>query len=353
LRYRRLPQGFSLAVEYWVEARGRMNFRIVSGFLALFLVAGCDAPTAKLPPRYFPMAAVAPTPQAAGPLDSESTPYRQQHWLVPGSRGLLAATLYRPDGPGPFPLILLAPDGPADPAAARRISEPLKPAARWFAGHGYAAIVVVPRPLVSGDANAAPADPAQGIEAVADDLDAAYGYLRSQPFVDAGRILLGGEGTGGFAALGLAARQPTGVLAAINFDGQLTPDISGSLGTDVLAAGDDEVDLLGGTSTPMKLEPAKPKPPAKTVMPVADPVLAGLLRRYGQATHRPELWLYAVGAAGEAKRMEATFNRAGSAPARLVELPMVGGSVHAIADQPLLWSEPVAKFIDGLRATRN
>jgi len=82
-------------------------------------------------------------------------------------------------------------------------------------------------------------------------------------------------------------------------------------------------------------------------------VLAGLLRRYGQATHRPELWLYPAGGGGEAKRMAATFNRAGSAPARLVELPMIGGSVHAIADQPLLWGEPVAKFIDGLRATKN
>jgi len=330
-----------------------MNFRILCGFLVLSLLAGCDAPTAKLQPRYFPMAAVAPSPQVAGPLDSESTPYRQQDWLVPGAKGLLAATLYRPDGPGPFPLILLAPDGPADPAAARRISAPLRPAARWFAGHGYAALVVVPRALGSGDAAAAPAHPAQGIEAVADDLDAAYGYLRGQPFVDAGRILLGGEGTGGFAALGLAARQPTGVMAAINFGGQLTPDVAGSLGMDALAAGDDEVDLLGGGSTPAKLDPTAPKPPAKVVMPVNDPVLAGLLRRYGQATHRPELWLYAAGGAAEAKRMEATFNRAGSAPARLVELPMVGGSAHAIADQPLLWSEPVAKFIDGLRATKN
>jgi dienelactone hydrolase len=330
-----------------------MNFRIVSGFLALSLVAGCEAPTAKLQPRYFPMASVAPTAQVAGPLESESMPYRQQHWLVPGAKGLLQATLYRPDGPGRFPLVLLAPDGPADPAAARRISDPLKPAARWFAGHGYAAMVVVPRALVSGDANAVPAEPAQGIEAVADDLDAAYGYLRGQPFVDAGRILLAGEGTGGFAALGLVARQPTGVIAAINFDGQLTPDVSGSLDTDVMAAGDDEVDLLGGKSTPLKLEPEKPKVAAKPVMPVSDPALAGLLRRYAQATHRPELWLYAAGGAGEAKRMEATYNRAGSVPARLVELPMVGGSVHAIADQPLLWGEPVAKFIDGLRATRN
>lgn len=331
-----------------------MNFRILSGFLALSLVAGCEAPTAKLPPRYFPMAAAAQTPQVAGPLDSESMPYRQQHWLVPGAGGLLAATLYRPEGPGPFPLILLAPDGPADPAAARRISDPLKPAARWFAGHGYAAMVVVPRAIQSGDTTTAtPKDPAQGIEAVADDLDAAYGYLRGQLFVDAGRILLGGEGTGGFAAVGLSARQPTGVLATINFDGQLTPDTTGSLATDAMAAGDDEVDLLGGGSTPLKLEPAKPKAAAKTVMPVADPALAGLLRRYGQATHRPELWIYPVGAGGEAKRMEATFNRAGSAPARLVELPVIGGSVHALADQPALWGEPVAKFIDGLRATHN
>lgn len=350
MRYQRYPQGFSLRVAPLIEACGRMNFRILSGLLAVFLVAGCDAPTAKLPPRYFPMAAVAEAPQIAGPIDSESTPYRQQHWLVPGAAGLLSATLYRPDGAGPFPLIILAPDGPADAAAARRMADPMKPAARWFAGHGYAALVVVPRALMAGDTDKY--SPTQGIEAAADDLDAAYGYLRGQSFVNAGRILLGGDGTGGFAAIALSARQPTGVMAAINFNGQLTPDMPASPAADVLAAGDDEVDLLSGASAPLKLDPAKPKP-VKPVLPVTDPVLAGLLQRYGRAAHRPELWLYATGEATEARRMAATFNRAGSAPARLVELPMIGGSVHALADQPLLWSEPVAKFIDGLRATRN
>jgi dienelactone hydrolase len=325
-----------------------MNLRILSGLLGLLLVAGCDAPTAKLQPRYFPMAAVAQTPQIAGPIDSESAPARQQHWLVPGAAGLLTATLYRPEGAGPFPLIILAPEAPADPAAARRIADPLKPAARWFAGRGYAALVVVPRALSAGDTDKTP--PAQGIEAVADDLDAAYGYLRGQSFVEAQRILLGGEGTGGLAVLAFSARQPTGVMAAINFDGHLMPDLARS--ADITAAGDDQVDLLGGTQAPLKLDPAKPKP-AQALAPVADPALADLLQRYGRAAHRPELWLYATGRASEAKRMLATFNRAGVAPARLVELPLIGGSAHALVDQPMLWSEPVTTFIDGLRATRN
>jgi dienelactone hydrolase len=321
-----------------------MNLRIVSGFLALAAVSGCSAPTAKLPPRYFPMAPVAAAPQLAGPIDGESAPYRQQHWLVPGAAGLLSATLYRPDGPGPFPLVMLCPDGPADAAAARHLADPLQPAARWFAGHGYAALVVVPRPLRSGDA-------AQAIEAVADDLDAAYGYLRGQGFVDAERIVLAGEGTGGFAALALAARQPTGVMAAINFAGQLAPDMPISVASSAMAAGGDEVDLLGGAPAPLKLEPAAaPHPAAK---PVADPVLAGLLQRYGRTTHRPELWLYAAGDASRARHMAAGFNHAGAAPVRLVELPTIGGSAAMIADQPSLWNDPVAKFLDGLRATHS
>jgi len=319
-----------------------MNFRVLTGILALALVAGCSAPTAKLPPRYFPMAPVAETPRTAGPIDGESTPYRQQHWLVPGATGLLSATLYRPDGPGPFPLVLLCPDGPADAATARRLDDPLRPAARWFAARGYAALVAVPRPLGSGDA-------AQGIEAAADDLDAAYGYMRGQGFVDAGRIILAGEGTGGFAALGLAARQPTGVMAAINFGGQLRPDVPAA-SPDALAAGDGEVDLSGGASTPLQLAPAAAKPAAQ---PVADPVLAGLLARYGKTIHRPALWLYAQSDAGPAQRMVASFNHAGSAPARLVELPMVGSTAAMVADQPSLWSEAVARFVDGLRATRS
>ncbi len=320
-----------------------MNLRIVSGFLALAVVSGCSAPTAKLPPRYFPMAPVAEVPQVAGPTDSESAPYRQQHWLVPGAAGLLSATLYRPDGPGPFPLVMLCPDGPADAAAARRLSGPLQPAARWFAGRGYAALVVVPRALRPGDS-------AQAVEAVADDLDAAYGYLRGQGFVDAGRIVLAGEGTGGLAALALTARQPTGVMAAINFAGQLTPETPVAVAANGMAAGGDEVDLLGGAPAPLKPEPAAAARPA--AKPVVEPVLAGLLQRYGQATHRPELWLYPTGDAGQARRMVAGFNHAGAAPARLIELPTVSGSTAAIADQPSLWNDPVVKFLDGLRASR-
>jgi hypothetical protein len=319
-----------------------MRFEFLPGFMALALVAGCAAPTVQLPPRYFPMAAVADAPQVAGPVESESAPFGQQRWLVPGAAGLLTATLYRPDGPGPFPLIMLAPDGPATAAAANRLSDPLKPAARWFAGHGYAAMVIVPRPLGSGDA-------AQAIEAAADDLDAAYGYLRGRSFVDAGRIVLAGQGTGGFAAIGLSARQPTGVMAAISFSGQLTPDVPVAAVSPANSpgAGDDQIDLLGGgDSIPLKLDPAAAKPGD-------DPALAGLLQRYGGATHRPELWLYAAGDAPGARRLLAGFNHAGSAPARLVELPAAAGPTQPIADQPPLWSDAVARFIDGLRATHN
>ena len=320
----------------------RVISRPCAGLLmAAALLAGCDAPTAPLQPRYFPMAAAASTPAVAGPVEDEAQPYRQQHWLVPGAAGLLSATLYRPPGPGPFPLALLVADGPADAAAARHLADPMKPAARWFAGHGYAALVVVPRAFGAGDAP---------IEAVAEDLDAAYGYLRGQSFVDPGRIVLAGEGTGGFAAMALAARQPTGVMAVVNFDGRATPDVGGSV--DLMASGDDEVDLLGASTTPLKLEPAKAAPPAKIVMPVSDPALAALLRRYGEANHRPALWLYGSGEGAQAQRMLATFNRAGSVPARLVELPVIGGAAHTIADQPTLWSDPVAKFLDGLRTGR-
>jgi dienelactone hydrolase len=342
-----------------------MHFKILPNLMALALIAGCDSSTAKLPPRYFPMAAVANAPQAAGPVESESAPFRQQHWLVPGAAGLLTATLYRPEGPGPFPLIMLTPDGPADRVAANRMSDPLKPAARWFAGHGYAAIVIVPRPLQPNALTQDKPLPSDvTIEHVADDLDAAYGYLRVQSFVDAGRIVLAGQGTGGFAAMALSARQPTGVMAAINFSGQPTPAVAPvavpAANAPAAGAADDEVDLLTDNAAPVKLEPGAVKEPAamkvatpKSVALVNDPVLAGMLQRYGSATHRPELWLYALTDAAEARRMLTSFNHAGSAPGRLVELPSVAGTSGPIADQPSLWGDEVARFIDGLRATRS
>ncbi len=53
----------------------------------------------------------------------------------------------------------------------------------------------------------------------ADDVEAAIRFMQTQPFVDPSRVILAGISSGGWASLALAARNPEGVVALINFAG--------------------------------------------------------------------------------------------------------------------------------------
>ncbi|HEX6267245.1 MAG TPA: alpha/beta hydrolase [Burkholderiales bacterium] len=144
----------------------------------------------------------------------------------PGGRYTIATTVLRPQGQGPFGAIVLN-HGVALSADARRNESAalLMPAAEVFAERGYAVIMPLRRGFgatggwFAEDAGAC-GNPnyARGESAAAEDVMAAYDYARKLPYVNASRMILGGQSAGGVAALYAAGtRSPEGLVAVLAF----------------------------------------------------------------------------------------------------------------------------------------
>src|SRR5262249_12865070 len=131
--------------------------------------------------------------QSAGPQGPNEGMQRRQPWLlpIPGERVLMHATLFRPPGPGRFPLAVInhRTIQAADVRQKYRMPEyPL--ITQWFLDRGYA--VVVPQRPGHGDTGG-PYFEDQGMcedpdylhsgVRTADSIEAAVEYMTAQPFV--------------------------------------------------------------------------------------------------------------------------------------------------------------------------
>ncbi len=134
----------------------------------------------------------------------------------------LETTVYKPDGDGPFPLVIIN-HGKAvgDPRFQSRYRPAL--AARWFMQRGY--IVVVPMrqgfskssgSYIGGGCNVESNGRAQAV-----DVKAVLDYFVAQPYVDKTRILLMGQSHGGWTTLALGTLSYPGVRGLVNFAGGL------------------------------------------------------------------------------------------------------------------------------------
>lgn len=169
---------------------------------------------------------VAATPASAQALHEEATfltvdiggrPYRLDAMIVKPARA---------SGPLPIALITHGKAREAEKNAEIRADRML-PQARDFARRGWLAVAVVRRGFgVSEGAQAAsvsctggnfPANFARN----ADDLEAALKAVMRRVDADATRAIAVGVSAGGAAVLALAARQPKGLVAAINVSGGL------------------------------------------------------------------------------------------------------------------------------------
>src|SRR5262249_6957419 len=125
-------------------------------------------------------------------------------------------------------------------------SELMLPQARDLAYRGWLAVVVVRRGYgrsdglvganTAADAFATCQNPdfRRAFDAEADDLDGALRVVAERPDADASRVIALGNSVGGGAVLAFAARQPKGLVAAINISGgaQFTADKIGRCGGD-------------------------------------------------------------------------------------------------------------------------
>ncbi|HEY1570320.1 MAG TPA: CocE/NonD family hydrolase [Pseudonocardiaceae bacterium] len=126
----------------------------------------------------------------------------------------LSADVFRPVGVAAGPALLtLLPyrkDGGAGIAN--------EPALRWFAGHGFASVLIDFRGTGSSDGRQRPPfDPAE-----ADDGVAAVDWVRQQPWCD-GNVGMWGHSYGAVMALRTASRQPPGLRAIIPVMGMTDP----------------------------------------------------------------------------------------------------------------------------------
>jgi dienelactone hydrolase len=146
--------------------------------------------------------------------------------LAPSGRYTIAATIVRPQGPGPFGAIVLNHGVPITAEAREReTAQLLMPAAQVFAERGYAVIMPLRRGFgatggwFAEDAGSCTApNYRRGEAAAADDIMAAYDFARRLPYVDSTRMILAGQSAGGVAALFAAGtRAPEGLVAVLAF----------------------------------------------------------------------------------------------------------------------------------------
>jgi dienelactone hydrolase len=279
------------------------------------------------------LACVLAVPRAeaqAGPQGAEQGAFRRQLWLVPSAQPgvLMRATVFRPAGVGPFPLMVMNHGTTQNAERRRLLAAPVyETLSHWFVRHGYA--VVVPQRPGHGETGGAyredqggcdDADFARAGLGAADSIAAAVAYMRSQPFVRRDGVVVAGQSAGGWAALAFASRAPAGVRAAINFAGG-----------------------LGGRSYD---QPDNNCASDRLVATVGD---------FGRTTRIPTLWVYTDNDSYFVPRLSGAMAAAFRAAGGKVDyelLPAFGRDGHFLADSEGtegVWGPVVDRFLATLR----
>lgn len=236
----------------------------------------------------------------------------------------IEVTVFKPEGGGPFPIVVLSHGSPRD-AAERRLEGRQRMVAQSleFVRMGFAVLVPTRRGYGNSEGEWAEAygpcsDPdyyKAGLES-ARDLRATVDAARSLPWADTNRIVLAGQSAGGFGSVAAASLPLKGLLGVINFAGG-----RGSLAPDEVCG---ESRLIEAMS------------------------------RYGAAARVPELWIYSVNdrffPPALAHRMYEAFVHAGGA-AEFVQAPANGIDGHAyFATAMDDWAPRVARFLKRIGA---
>jgi dienelactone hydrolase len=146
--------------------------------------------------------------------------------LIENKSGLfttkLEATLFRPFGDGPFPLVVINHGkAPGNPRFQDRARYPL--ATREFVKRGY----VVMMPMRGGFSRSSGSYIAGGCNlesngvAQADDVRVALDYATTLPYVDRQRIVVMGQSHGGLTTMAFGTQAYPGVRGLVNFAGGL------------------------------------------------------------------------------------------------------------------------------------
>ncbi|MDE4917889.1 dienelactone hydrolase [Cupriavidus metallidurans] len=145
------------------------------------------------------------------------------------------ADLFKPDGPGPYPVLIFSHGRAPDRLARAGLKHPIQEwHVRYWLEHGVAVLAPVRVGYgetggpdrenngaifdASGRCTSKP-DYANVATALNDATLTTINWVRSQPWADGNRIVLEGRSMGGFASVAAAASRPDGVVGYINFSG--------------------------------------------------------------------------------------------------------------------------------------
>jgi dienelactone hydrolase len=283
----------------------------------------------------FPMLLVLTALAMPGPdpvIDAGSNHVREELWAIPSPVPMLAYVI-RPEGDGPFPLLVINHGVSLDPMERSYFPEiEFRAAALWFARHSF----VVVAPIRPGYGVTAIEVPERGLFGVffsgvgkcsdAEFRDAGLAvasidrwvidYMSTQTFMKRDEIVVVGQSGGGWGAIALASQNPASVRAIIGF-----------------AAG------RGGH---FNGRPNNNCAPHNLVETVAE---------FGRTARVPMLWIYTNNDSyfgpDLSKRMAEAF-RAGGGNVEYHLLPDFGEDGHFLIDSPdavQLWAPLVSEFL--------
>ncbi len=148
--------------------------------------------------------------------------------LIPAGasgRSMMETTVFQPNGPGPFPLLIINHGKEAGPPGAQARDRFIFMATA-FVKRGYAVMV----PMRQGFANSTGKYKDFGCNMTANgfsqanDVRDAVNFARRQDWVDGERIVVAGQSYGGLATMALGTQDLPGVRGLINFAGGLRDD---------------------------------------------------------------------------------------------------------------------------------
>jgi dienelactone hydrolase len=164
---------------------------------------------------------------SVGAQAAEGQPYRVQPWLVPSPAPDRSAhaVLFRPEGPGPFRLAVIAHASTQNALRRAQMPQPqYRALAAWLVSRGFA-VLVPQRPghgatggnYLEDQGGCDRADYAGAGRATARAIAVALNYLRRQSFIRRDGTVVIGHSAGGWGALALAAGDPPDVSAIVAF----------------------------------------------------------------------------------------------------------------------------------------
>ncbi|WP_436022297.1 dienelactone hydrolase family protein [Trinickia sp. LjRoot230] len=137
----------------------------------------------------------------------------------------LETTIFKPDGPGPFPMVVFNHGKMAGDTRAQSRSRPLA-FAREFVRRGY--IVVAPNREGFADSGGSyrqeGCDVQKNGAAQAEDVAATIAYMSKQSYVDAAHVVVAGTSHGGLTTIAYGVEAAPGVRGLLNFSGGLRQD---------------------------------------------------------------------------------------------------------------------------------